>query len=122
MLGVGAWRKELVPMEHIFSFRFRPYFGEPLLSMEANRATLELLPCRKMAEEHGGVSIHFEWITHSCACMHTHTHTHTFSTRAMFFLPFQWESALEERNLLLGSREQIPFSRIQPRLGGPLFI
>ena len=74
--------------------------------MEANRATLELLPCRKMAEEHGGLSVHYEWNTHTLMHMHAHTNTHTFSTRAMFFLPFQWGPALDERNLLLGSREQ----------------
>ena len=85
MLGVGAWRKELVPTEHIFSFRFRSYFGEPLLSMEANRATLELLPCRKVAEEHGGVSVHFEWITHTLTRMHAHTHTRILSVQERCF-------------------------------------
>ena len=46
------------------------------MSMEANRATLELLPCRKMAEEHGGVSVHFEWNIHTLTHMSAHKHTH----------------------------------------------
>ena len=59
-MGSTLKGKNLLLLEQILSFKSIPHFGKSEMSRGENRKTQKLFPFVKMAEKHGGVSIHLK--------------------------------------------------------------